>query len=166
MEVVSFKEVGFCLPKRAHVAQLGVGNPNQDDILISKCDNKVVHCAPLGNDHDRKWISRKKLSNIILHVKDVPTPRYGHLYFIESHGGVTSATYEVTIGVTLNCTCHNFVSMLTSSKKRRIFFLCKLLYFIYKTRMFCDHKTNDFINQPTLSINEVKNLFEQDIQLG
>jgi len=36
MEVTSFEEIGFCLLRCAHVAQLGVGNPNIDDIPISK----------------------------------------------------------------------------------------------------------------------------------
>jgi hypothetical protein len=98
MKVVSFDEIGFCFPKRAHVAQLGVGNPNQDDILVSKHDNKVVHRAPLGNDHDRKWIFKKKISNIILHFKDVPALGYGHVYSIEFHGGVMSTMYEVKLG--------------------------------------------------------------------
>jgi hypothetical protein len=77
-----------------------------------------------------------------------------------------SITYEVTIGVTPNCTFLDFMSRLTSLKKRRKIVPCKHMYFISKTRMFCDHKANDFINQPTLSINEVRKLFEQDIQLG
>jgi hypothetical protein len=136
MEVASFEEVGFCLPKHAHVTQLGVGNPNQDDILVSKCDNKVVHRAPPRNDHDRRWIFGKNLLNIILHVKDVHVPRYGHVYSIESQGGVIFATYEVIIWVTLNCTCLDFVSMLTSLKKRGKFVPCKHMYFIYKTRVF------------------------------
>ncbi len=48
MEVVSFKEVGFCLPRHAHVTQPRVGNPNLDDIPISKRDNKFVYHVPLG----------------------------------------------------------------------------------------------------------------------
>jgi hypothetical protein len=31
--------------------------------------------------------------------------------------------------------------------------------------IFCDHKTNDFINQPKLSINEVKKLTQQETQM-
>jgi hypothetical protein len=56
--------------------------------------------------------------------------------------------------------------MSRSSKKRGNFVTYKYLYFIYRVRMFCDHKTYDLINQPTLSINEVKKLLEQDIHLG
>jgi hypothetical protein len=42
MEVTSFEEIGFCLLRCAHVAQLGVGNPNIDDIPISKRDKKNI----------------------------------------------------------------------------------------------------------------------------
>lgn len=59
------RPLGFCLPKHAHAAQLGVGNPNQDNILVSKRDNKVVHRAPHGNDHGRRWVSGKNLLNTI-----------------------------------------------------------------------------------------------------
>jgi len=59
MEVTSFEEVEFCLPRCAHVAQLGVGNPNLDDIPISKRDKKVLHRVPPGNDHDNKWLFGK-----------------------------------------------------------------------------------------------------------
>ncbi len=110
---------------------LGVRNPNPNDIPISKCDNKVVHRAPPRNDHDSRWLSRKNLLATILHVKNILAPMYGHVYCIESHGGVMSTTYEVTIGVILNCICLNFVSMLISSKQRRKFVPCKHLYFIY-----------------------------------
>jgi hypothetical protein len=125
---------------------LGFVNPNQDDILVSKCDNKVMHRFPPKNNHDRKCIYGENLSNTILHVKDVLAPGYGHVYSIESHGGVMFATYEVTIGVTPNCTCPKFMSMSTTLKKRRKFVPCKHLNFIYKTRMFCNHKTNNLIN--------------------
>jgi hypothetical protein len=46
MEVISFKEVGFRLPRHANATQPRVGNPNLDDIPISKRDNKVVHHVP------------------------------------------------------------------------------------------------------------------------
>jgi hypothetical protein len=46
MEVVSFEEVGFCLPRHAHATQARVGNPNLVDMSISKRDNKVVHHVP------------------------------------------------------------------------------------------------------------------------
>jgi hypothetical protein len=46
MEVVSFEEIGFCLPRHAHATQARVGNPNLDDMPISKHDNKCVHHVP------------------------------------------------------------------------------------------------------------------------
>jgi predicted nucleic acid-binding Zn finger protein len=73
--------------------------------------------------------------------------------------------YEVTIGLIPNCTCPNFFSMLANLKKKGKFVPCKHLYFI-KTQMFYDHKINDFINQPTLNINEVKKLLQREIQVG
>jgi len=91
-------------------------------------------------------------------VKDVFNLGYGCVYSLEFHGGVKVVTYELTIGVIPNCSCSNFVSMSTSLKKRGKFIPCKYLHFIYKTKMFCDYKTNDFINQPTLSINKIKKL--------
>ncbi len=102
----------------------------------------------------------EKLSLAILQVRDVPTLGYGHVYFVKSNGGVMSMTYKVTIGVIPNCTCFDFVTMLTSLKKKGKFIPFKYLYFIHRTRMFCNHKTNDFINQPTFSINEFKKLLE------
>jgi hypothetical protein len=48
------------------------GNPNVDDILISKCDNKTMHHVPPKKDHDSKQLSGKNLTTIILRVKDVP----------------------------------------------------------------------------------------------
>jgi len=91
-------------------------------------------------------------------MKDVPDLAYGHVYSLESHGGMKVVTYKLIVGVIPNCTCPNFVSMFTSLKKKGKFIPCKHLHFIYKTKMFCDYKTNDFIDQPTLSINKVKKL--------
>jgi hypothetical protein len=118
----------------------------------------MVHHALHGKDHDSRWLSRKNLTFNILQMKVVPNLAYGRVYSLESHGGMKVVTYELTVGVIPNCTCPNFVSMFTSLKKKGKFIPCKHLHFIYKTRMFCDYKTNDFINQPTLSINKVKKL--------
>jgi hypothetical protein len=100
----------------------------------------------LGNDHDSRWLFGKSLLAVILHVKHVLAPGYGHVYSIEFHRGVMFVTYEMTIGVIPNCTCLDFVSMLTSLKKRGKFVPCKHMRFIYKIRMLCDHKMDDFIN--------------------
>jgi hypothetical protein len=75
------------------------GNPNVDDIPISKCDNKTVHHVPPRKDHDSKWLFGKNLTTIILQVKDVPNLGHGHVFPLESHGGVKVVTYEVTIRV-------------------------------------------------------------------
>ncbi len=91
-------------------------------------------------------------------MKNVPNLEYGCVYSLEFHGGVKVVTYEVAIEAITNCTCLDFVYMLTSLKKRGKFIPCKHLYFIYRIKMFCDHKINYFINQPMLSINEVKKL--------
>jgi len=37
------------------------------------------------------------------------------------------------------------------------------MYFIYKVKMFHNHKINDLINWPTMSINKVKKLLQQEI---
>ncbi len=42
------------------------GNPNVDDIPIPKRDNKIVHRAPFGKDHDSKWLFGKHLNAIVL----------------------------------------------------------------------------------------------------
>jgi hypothetical protein len=102
-------------------------------------------CIYLGYDHDSRWLFGKNLLAIILHVKHVFVLGYGHVYSIEFHGGVMFATDEMTIGVIPNCTCPDFMSMLTSLKKRGKFVPCKHMCFIYKIRMFCDHKIDDFI---------------------
>jgi len=65
MEVTSFEEIGFCLLRRAHVAQHGVRNPNIDDIPISKCDKKVLYRVPFGNDHDSRWLFGKFTSCLL-----------------------------------------------------------------------------------------------------
>jgi predicted nucleic acid-binding Zn finger protein len=88
----------------------------------------------------------EKLVGYYLHVKHVFAHGSGQVYYIEFHGGVMFATYEMTIGVNPNCTCPDFMSMLTSLKKRGKFVPCKHMCFIYKIRMFCDHKIDDFIN--------------------
>jgi hypothetical protein len=93
-------------------------------------------------------------------MKNVPNLGYGLVYSLEFHGGVKVVTYEMTIGVLANCTCLDFMSMLTSLKKRGKYIPCKHLYFIYRVKIFCDHKTDDFIKQPTLSINEIKKLIK------
>jgi hypothetical protein len=115
--VASSEEVGFCLVMCALV-KMGVVNPNVDDIPISKCDNKIVHCAPPGKDHDSRWLYSKTLTTTILQMRDVHNPRYGRVYSIKSHGGVMIMMYEVTIGVIPNCTCLAFEFMLTTFKKR------------------------------------------------
>ncbi len=124
----------------------------------SKHDNKIILCASPKKDNDNKRLFGKHLKATILRMQEVPNPGYGWVYSIESNGGMMTMTYEMTIGLIPNYTYHDFVSMLTNSKNKRKFVPCKHLYFIFKTWMFCDHKTNDFINQPTLSINEVKKL--------
>ncbi len=136
------------------------GNPNTDDIPISKRDNKTVHCVPPGKYHDSNWLFGKNLIAIILRVKNVPNLGYGFVYSLEFHGGMKVVIYEMTIGVITNCTCFDLMSMLTSLKKRGKSIPCKHLYFIYRVKMFCDHKTYDFINQPTLNINEVEKLLQ------
>ncbi len=93
-------------------------------------------------------------------MKDVPNFGYGCVYSIECHCGMMIIAYEVTIEVIPNCTCPNFVFMLTTFKKRENFISCKHLYFIYRTRMFCDHKIGGFINQHILNINEIKKLVQ------
>ncbi len=65
MEVTSFEEIGFCLLRHAHVAQPRVGNPNIDDIPISKRDKKVLHRVPFGNDHDSRWLFGKFTSCLL-----------------------------------------------------------------------------------------------------
>jgi hypothetical protein len=59
-------------------------------------------------------------------------------------------TYEVIIGLIYNYICFDFVSMLTNLKKRRKFVPCKHLHFISRTWMFCNHKTYNLMNYPTL----------------
>jgi hypothetical protein len=105
-----------------------------------------VMCIYLRNDHDNRWLPRKNLLAIILHVKHVFAPRYGHVYSIEFHGGVMFATYEKTVGVIPNCTCPDFMSMLTSLKKKKENLSLENMCFIYKIKMLCDHKIDDFIN--------------------
>jgi len=96
-------------------------------------------------------------------VQEVPNLGYGRVYSIESNGGMITMTYEVTIGLIPNYTYLDFVYMLTILKKKGKFVPCKHLYFIFKTQMFYDHKINDFINQLTLSINEVKKNLQREI---
>ncbi len=145
---------------------MGIVNLDVDDIPTLKHDNKIVHRAPPRKDHDSRWLSSKTLTTTILWVKDVPNPGYGHAYSIKSHGGMMTMMYEVTIGVIPNWIYLDFVFMLTTFKNRGQFIPCKHLYFIYRTRMYCDHKTNDFINQPTLRINEIKKLWQWEIRMG
>ncbi len=115
--MASLKEARFCLPRCAQVGAKG-GNPNADDIPISKRGNKMVHRVPPGKDHDSSWLFGKNLTTIILRVKNVPNLGYGFVYSLEFHGGVKVVTYEVTIGAITNCTCLDFVSVLTSLKKK------------------------------------------------
>jgi hypothetical protein len=77
-----------------------------------------VHHAPLGKDLNSRWSSRKNLIINILQVKDVPNLGYGHVYSIESHGGVMVVTYEMIIGLIPNYICFDFVYMLISLKNR------------------------------------------------
>ncbi len=115
--MASLKEARFCLPRCAQVGAKG-GNPNANDIPISKCGNKMVHRVPSGKDHDSSWLFGKNLTTIILQVKNVPNLEYGCVYSLEFHGGVKVVTYEVAIEAITNCTCFDFVYMLTSLKKR------------------------------------------------
>jgi hypothetical protein len=101
IEVASLEEVGFCFLRYAQVEARG-GNPNVDDIPISKCDNKIVHHVPPRKDHDSKQLSRKNLITTILRLKDVPNLGHGRVYSLDSHDGVKVVTYEVTIGVIPN----------------------------------------------------------------
>ncbi len=139
------------------------GNPNVDDILISKHNNKIVHQTPPKKDHDNRWLFKKTLMIIILQVKDVSNPKHGQVHSIIFHSGMMMVTYEMTIWVIWNYTCHDFVYMLSNLKNKGKFIPCKHMYFIYKTKMFCNHKINDLINWPTMNINEVKKLSQQEV---
>lgn len=77
-----------------------------------------MHHAPPGKDRNSRWSSRKNLITNILQVKDVPNLGYGHVYSIESHGGVMVVTYEMIIGLIPNYICFDFVYMLISLKNR------------------------------------------------
>jgi hypothetical protein len=115
--MASLEEAGFYLPRHAQV-EAGSGNPNAKDIPISKCDNKTMHHVPLGKDHDSRWFSGKILTATVLRMKNVLNLGYGCVYSLEFHGGVKVVTYELTTRVIPDCTCPNFVSVLTSLKKR------------------------------------------------
>jgi hypothetical protein len=82
--MASLKEAGFYLPRCAQVGAKD-GNPNVDDIPISKRGNKMVHCVPPGKDNDSSWLFRKNLTIIILRVKKVPNLGYGCVYSLEFH---------------------------------------------------------------------------------
>jgi hypothetical protein len=56
--MASLEEARFCLPRCAQVEVRG-GNPNVDDIPISKRDNKMVHCVPPRKDHGNSWLFGK-----------------------------------------------------------------------------------------------------------
>ncbi len=144
MEVASLEKVGFHLVKHAPV-EVGIVNLNVNDHPTSKHDNKIVHCVPLGKDHDNMWLFRKTLTTTILQVKDVPNPRYVRVYSTKSNGGMMTMVYEMIIEVIPNWTYLDFVFMLTTFKNRRQFIPCKHFYFTYRSRMFCDHKANDLI---------------------
>jgi hypothetical protein len=139
MKVASLEKVEFHLPRSTHV-EVGGANLAIDDILISKHDNKIICCAWPRKDHNSRWLFGKNLLTTILQVRDVICPNYGWVCFVKSNGGMMFMTYEVIIGVIPNCTCSNFVSMLASLRKSGNVVPHKHLYFIYKTRMFCDHK--------------------------
>jgi hypothetical protein len=115
--MASLEEARFYLPRDAQV-EVGSGNPNANDIPISKRDNKTMHHVPPGNDHDSRWFSGEIPTATILRMKNVLNLEYGCVYSLESHGGVKVVTYELTTRVIPNCTCPNFVSMLTSLKER------------------------------------------------
>jgi hypothetical protein len=73
------------------------GNPNVDDILISKHNNKIVHQTPPKKDHDNRWLFKKTLMIIILQVKDVSNLKHGQVHSIIFHSGMMMVTYEMTI---------------------------------------------------------------------
>jgi len=107
-------------------------------------------------------IINKTLTITILQVRNVPNFGYEHVYSIECHCGMMIITYEVTIGVIPNYTYPNFVFVITTFEKKGKFIFWKHLYFIYKIKMFCDHKIDGFINQHILNINEIKKLLQSE----
>lgn len=102
----------------------------------SKIWQQNHNCGAPRKDHNNKWLFSKTLIVTILQVRDVPNFGYGHVYSIECHYGMMIITYEVTIGVIHDCTCSNFVFVLTTFKKRGKFILWKHLYFIYGIKCF------------------------------
>ncbi len=86
---------------------------------------------------------------------------YGQVYSIESHGGVMSMAYEVIIGV-MSWLC----VYVNKFENRGKVIPYKHLNFIYRIRMFCDLRTNDFIMNQRMSVNKVKKLLQQNITLG
>ncbi len=53
IKVAYLEEAGFYLPRCAQAEAKG-GNSNANDIPILKHENKIVHRAPLGKDHNGK----------------------------------------------------------------------------------------------------------------
>jgi hypothetical protein len=109
---------GWILSFEACTSKVEGGNPNLDGIPISKHGNKIVHHTPPRKDCNSRWSFRKNLTTIILQLKDVPDLGYGHVYSIESHGGMMVVTYEMIIGLIPNYICFDFVYTLTSLKNR------------------------------------------------
>lgn len=100
----------------------------------------------------------------ILHHIDTPPLGIGCVYTMLIDGSLLLANvYDVTIECCPGCTCIDFVSLLSSSiRKKGKYVSCKLLHFIFTKKMFCDLKVDIFIHQPTLSWNEVYCFLQKD----
>jgi len=102
-------------------------------------------------------------ASILLHI-DIPPPGIGCVCTMSIDGSMLhGSVYDVAIECCLACTCIDFVSLLSSSiKKKGKYVPCKLLYFIFAKKMSCNPKVDIFIHQPTLSWNEVYCLLQKD----
>jgi hypothetical protein len=111
-------------------------------------------------EHRNKWESARNIKGTVLGVTILPFPGLGAIISLESEVESDKKVYRITISHFPECTCPDFLNMAVASiGKWRQYVNCKHLYYIF--RYFCKMNSEDekFIHSPSLSFNEVKQLF-------
>jgi hypothetical protein len=137
------------------------GSPNPDIHPITGNSKSIWRNvnAPMA-EHRNKWESARNIKGTVLGVTVLPFLSLGTIISLESGVEPDKKVYRITISHFPECTCPDFLNMVVASiGKRGQYVKCKHLYYIfhYFCKMNC--QGDKFIHSPSLSFNEVKQLF-------
>jgi hypothetical protein len=151
----------FTLSNRFEAPVFDHPGPANPDIYPTTRNSKSIwrNANVLAAEHCNKWESMRNIKGTVLGVIVLPFLGLGAIISLESRVELDKKVYRITISHFPECTCPDFLNMaVTSIGKRGQYVNCKHLYYIFRyfCKMNCENEK--FIQSPSLSFNEVKQL--------